>query len=143
MKISAFKYLQNRNFGYAARMNSTTGATFSGIRVPKPPGTSKTSMSSKPSAKVRVGTIDWLVVWPVMGVPVGTGSSVAASTCNDSGVLLDSRFRMSRGPKTSKAWNPGNNATAKRVGGLPPFEEGWVDIVVCLVIDMVIVRSAG
>lgn len=108
-----------RSRGKATVTKSMAGWIRGRCRVPNPPGTIRTSISSGASAKVCVGTTLWDMGNPSAPGFVGTGSRVAARMySSSSGTSLDSRFRMSRGPKTSSAWKPGKSTTPNFLGGV-------------------------
>lgn len=66
---------------------------------------------------MRVGTTDSETLWPEDGVAVDTGPAVGERMVRVRGCSRERELRMSRGPKMSRAWKPGNRAAAKRVGG--------------------------
>ena len=83
-----------------------------GARVPRPPGTIRTSREGGGAAKVWVGTTLWLKfeVCGFIGAEIGlveTGSRVEAMSESVMGWRSESRLSASRGPKTSRAWKPG------------------------------------
>jgi hypothetical protein len=87
-----------------------------------PPGTMRTS-SGGAVVKVWVGRMDWVkkglaqgMVW-LVGT-VGTGERVAAmvESVRGPGWMRARVLRMSRGPKASRAWNPGKTRMPKLSG---------------------------
>lgn len=93
------------------------GAMTSSSRVPGPPGTIRTSMSSGALSKVWVGTTNW--PHPSAGRRLdGTGSMVEESIAMLRVLKRECVAKRSHGPKTSRDWKPGNRTTPYLVGGL-------------------------
>lgn len=82
-------------------------------RVPRPPGTSKTSRGGA-VAKVWVGTINWPMAEGYPGGFVVTGSRSMARTDRERFSDRERRLIQSKGPKASRASKPGNRAIPTR-----------------------------
>lgn len=79
-------------------------------RVPKPPGTRRTSRGGALS-KVCVGRMFWDTAFGKPGGLVLTGSRVVERRESVISSVLERTFRQSRGPKASRAWKPGKRMT--------------------------------
>lgn len=83
--------------------------------MPRPPGTTRRSRLGA-VANVCVGTRLWPRAMGDIGAFVVTGSRVEDRRDNVRLWLHERMFRHSTGPKTSRAWNPGNRTTPMRRG---------------------------
>lgn len=97
--------------GYLSLMKLIAASTGSEEpRVPKPPGTRRTSRGGALS-KVCVGRMFWATAFENPGGFVLTGSRVVERRESVMRSVLESTFMQSRGPKASRAWKPGKRMT--------------------------------